>query len=226
MTANLDIIRQIPIFEGLADDELALINQLTVRLNYKKKGTIFTEGQPGVGVYFVLCGQVKIYKLSEDGREQILHFRREGDIFGEVVLFHGGPYPATAETLTDSQVGVIRNEDLERLLVTHPSIAIKLVKLMATKLRRAQIKVHELNTQDTLRRVITKLLRMARVYGEKTPQGIRINLELNRQDLASYVGTTRETLTRILSDLKKNGAIELDTRTVIILDENKLKSWL
>lgn len=226
MSADLELIRKIAIFSDLSDEELALIDNVIVRLNYKKKGTIFMEGQPGVGVYFVYSGQVKIFKVSEDGREQILHFRKAGDIFGEVVLFDGGAYPASAEALVDSQVGVIRNQDLENLLMKHPSMAVKLLKLMAKKLRRAQMKVHEITTQDTLRRVIRKLMRLARVYGEKTEQGVKINLELNRQDLASYVGTTRETVTRILSDLKKSGAIELDAKSITIIDSGKLKSWL
>lgn len=226
MGSDLELIRKIAIFSDLSDEELALIDNVIVRLNYKKRGTIFMEGQPGVGVYFVYSGQVKIFKVSEDGREQILHFRKAGDIFGEVVLFDGGAYPASAEALVDAQVGVIRNQDLENLLMKHPSMAVKLLKLMAKKLRRAQMKVHEITTQDTLRRVIRKLIRLARVYGEKTEQGVKINLELNRQDLASYVGTTRETVTRILSDLKKTGAIGLDAKSITIIDLDKLKSWL
>ncbi|MDA8212232.1 MAG: Crp/Fnr family transcriptional regulator [Clostridia bacterium] len=226
MGSDLELIRKIAIFSDLSDEELALIDNVIVTLNYKKRGTIFMEGQPGVGVYFVYSGQVKIFKVSEDGREQILHFRKAGDIFGEVVLFDGGAYPASAEALVDAQVGVIRNQDLENLLMKHPSMAVKLLKLMAKKLRRAQMKVHEITTQDTLRRVIRKLIRLARVYGEKTEQGVKINLELNRQDLASYVGTTRETVTRILSDLKKTGAIELDAKSITIIDLDKLKSWL
>ncbi len=226
MGSDLELIRKIAIFSDLSDEELALIDNVIVTLNYKKRGTIFMEGQPGVGVYFVYSGQVKIFKVSEDGREQILHFRKAGDIFGEVVLFDGGAYPASAEALVDAQVGVIRNQDLENLLMKHPSMAVKLLKLMAKKLRRAQMKVYEITTQDTLRRVIRKLIRLARVYGEKTEQGVKINLELNRQDLASYVGTTRETVTRILSDLKKTGAIELDAKSITIIDLDKLKSWL
>ncbi len=226
MGSDLELIRKIAIFSDLSDEELALIDNVIVTLNYKKRGTISMEGQPGVGVYFVYSGQVKIFKVSEDGREQILHFRKAGDIFGEVVLFDGGAYPASAEALVDAQVGVIRNQDLENLLMKHPSMAVKLLKLMAKKLRRAQMKVHEITTQDTLRRVIRKLIRLARVYGEKTEQGVKINLELNRQDLASYVGTTRETVTRILSDLKKTGAIELDAKSITIIDLDKLKSWL
>ncbi|MFZ3171626.1 MAG: Crp/Fnr family transcriptional regulator [Carboxydocellales bacterium] len=226
MGSDIELIRKITIFSHLSDEELALIDNVIVRLNYKKKGTIFMEGQPGVGVYFVYSGQVKVFKVSEEGREQILHFRKAGDIFGEVVLFDEGAYPANAEALVDTQVGVIRNQDLENLLMGNPAMAVKLLKLLAKKLRRAQMKVHEITTQDTLRRVIRKLIRLARVYGEKTEEGVKINLELNRQDLANYVGTTRETVTRILSDLKKSGAIELDTKSIVIVDEEKLKSWL
>ncbi|MDA8234908.1 MAG: Crp/Fnr family transcriptional regulator [Clostridia bacterium] len=222
----LSSLKTIPLFIDLKEEELSKIAGLVKIRNYKKNMIIFMEGEPGDGLHFVKSGRVKIAKSSEDGREQILHFLQEGDIFAEVVLFDGGPYPATAEVLEDAQIGIIRNQDLDKLIKENSDIALRLLKVMAKKLRLAQMAIKELALRDTFGRVVGILLKLVREYGEPGPEGTVIRLPLSRQELANYVGTTRETVTRILGDLKKSKVITIDKQTICVIDEAKLKSWL
>ncbi|MHB8171290.1 MAG: Crp/Fnr family transcriptional regulator [Thermincolia bacterium] len=219
-------LKKIPLFVELKEEELAKISNLVRIRNYKKNMIVFMEGEPGVGLHFIKSGRVKIAKISADGREQILHFLQEGDIFAEVVLFDGGPYPATAEVIEDSQIGIIRNKDLDGLIRENSEIALGLLKVMAKKLRLAQVTIKELALKDTFGRVVGILIKLAREYGEASGEGTIIRLPLSRQELANYAGTTRETVTRILGDLKKNKAINIDKQIICIVDEAKLKSWL
>jgi len=226
MSNIVDSLRRVPIFADLSNEDLTKVAGLVSIRNYKKNMIIFMEGEPGEGLYFVKTGRVKIAKSTPDGREQILHFLQDGDIFAEVVLFDGGAYPATAEVLEDARVGIIRNRDLDGLIKENPDIALSLLKVMARKLRLAQATIKELALKDTFGRVVGILLKLAREYGAKTPEGTMIHLPLSRQELANYAGTTRETVTRILGDLKKSKAISIDKQKICIINEEKLKSWL
>ncbi len=217
---------KIPLFRDLSNEELQEISQLAKVRNYKKNMIIFLEGEPGEALYFVISGKVKISMMTEDGREQILHILQHGDVFAEVVLIDRGPYPASAEVIEAGQIGMLMNDDLENYLRTNPDLALKLLRLMSKRLRMAQIQVRDLALKDTYGRLASMLLMLAKDHGEAGPSGITIDLPLGRQELANLIGTTRETVTRILGDFKKNKCIELDKQVITIINEAKLKTWL
>jgi len=223
---NLFYLQKIPLFANLKEAELQSLSQIVIERTYKKNSNIFFEGDPGDGVYFIKAGQVKVIKTSEEGGEQILHLLGPGDIFGEVVLFDGSDFPATAQAVVDSQIGMIRNWDMDVFIRANPEVALKLLKVMSHRLRDAQIKIKNLALQDTLRRTVGMLLHLAQEHGKRTAEGIEINLPLSRQELANMVGTSRETVTRILSRLNKEGLIVLEKQKIIILDEEELQDWL
>lgn len=223
---NLFYLQKMPLFSNLREEELRALSQIVIERKYRKSSNIFFEGDPGDGVYFVKSGQVKITKTSEEGGEQILHLLGPGDIFGEVVLFDGGDFPATAQTIVDCQIGMIRNQDMESFIRGNPEVALKFLKVMSQRLRAAQVKIKNLALQDTLRRTIGMLLHLAQEHGQKTAEGVEINLPLNRQELANMVGTSRETVTRILSRLNKENLIILDKHKIVILDEEELMDWI
>jgi len=116
LMSEIDIIKKIPLFSELEPKELEQVKNIYLLRKYKKGQIIFIEGEPGEAVYFVKRGKIKIYKSDAEGREYILHIFGPGDIFAETVLLEGGPYPASAEAVEDSMVGIIKNEDLEELL--------------------------------------------------------------------------------------------------------------
>jgi len=221
-----EYLAKIPIFQDLSAEELNQIGQLARVRNYKKNMIVFMEGEPGEALYFVISGKVKISKTTDDGREQILHILQHGDVFAEVVLIDGGPYPASSEVIEAGQIGMLLNNDVENLIRSNPEIALKLLRLMSKRLRMAQRQVRDLALKDTYGRLAAMLLMLGKEHGEETTDGIKIDLPLSRQELANLIGTTRETVTRILGDFKKYRCLDLDKQAIIIIDKEKLKTWL
>ncbi|MEW8957662.1 MAG: Crp/Fnr family transcriptional regulator [Moorella sp. (in: firmicutes)] len=225
MAESWEFLRQIPVFADLSPEELQHIASLALVRRYRKNMYIFMQGEPGDAIYFVKKGAIKLFQVLEDGREKILHFVREGEIFAEVLLFEGGPYPATAETLEDSEVGIIRNADMERLLSRHGEMAVKIIKVMSRRLRRAQEHIRDLALKGAYGRLASTLLQLARDYGTPRADGVTIELNLSQQELASLIGTSRETVARILSDFKRLGAVGVERQRITILSPQKLKNW-
>ncbi|WP_346353990.1 Crp/Fnr family transcriptional regulator [Azotosporobacter soli] len=220
---NCDYLKAIPVFANLPDALLALIDQHTLERQLEKGETIFFEGEAGEGFHYVIAGQVKIIKTSEDGREHIIKVMQPGELFAEVLLFNSLPYPATAIAVESARVGMIRNVDLERLVLGNNQLALQLIKALSQRLLYAQQKIKNLALDDVLSRTAEVLLRLAgeQVGKEKTPE---IKLDFSRQDLASLVGTTRETVTRTLSALKKDAIIDFEGSRIRLLDVDYLKS--
>jgi len=226
MTDYSEFLGKIPLFRDLSHEDLQLISDLARVRNYKKNMIIFMEGEPGEALYFIISGKVKISMMTEDGREQILHILQHGDVFAEVVLIDRGPYPATAEVIEAGQIGMLMNDDVENFIRANPDLALKILRLMSKRLRLAQIQVRDLALKDTYGRLASMLLMLAKDHGEQTLAGMKIDLPLSRQELANLIGTTRETVTRILSDFRKFKCIDLEKQAITIINEEKLKTWL
>lgn len=225
MAESWEFLRQVPVFAGLNPEELQHIASLALRRRYRKNMYIFMEGEPGDAIYFVTRGAIKLFQVLEDGREKILHFVREGEIFAEVLLFEGGPYPATAQTLENTEVGIIRNADMEDLLSRHGEMAVKIIKVMSRRLRQAQNHIRDLALKGAYGRLASSLLQLARQYGKPREDGVTIDLNLSQQELASLIGTSRETVARILSDFKRLGTVEVERQRITILEPEKLREW-
>jgi CRP/FNR family transcriptional regulator len=221
-----EYLRHIPIFAGLEPEELLEIEKLVLERRYGKGRIIFLEGEPGEAVFFLKSGRVKIAKTTPDGREHILHYIHPGDVFAEVVLFGDQTYPASAEIVEDAQLGLIRNQDMEALLIKSPSIAVALLKVMSRRLREAQAKINSLAHDDSYRRMTGMLLDLVRQYGVPAEKGTCIDINLTNQELANLIGTTRETANRILNDFRRSGVLIADRQRITITDEQKLRSWL
>ncbi|MFZ5648461.1 MAG: Crp/Fnr family transcriptional regulator [Bacillota bacterium] len=226
LSGYIEHLRKIALFSYLDDHQLAEIDSMVMERNYQKGRILFVEGEPGEAVFFLREGRVKISKQSEDGREQILHFIHPGEMFAEVVLFDGGSYPATAEAVEDSKIGMIRNTDMERITLENPGIALGILKIMSRRLRLAQKQINELALMDTSRRMVSTLLFLAAEQGVPSEKGTVIDMSLTNQDLANMIGTSRETANRILSDLRRQKAVQVDKKQIVITDMKRLKSWL
>jgi len=219
---DIDLIRKIPIFSDLEPEELEQVSKIYISRKYKKGQIIFLEGEPGEAIYFVKEGKIKIYKSDVEGREYILHIFGPGNIFAETVLFGGDPYPANAEAVEDSVVGVIKNIDLEKLLKKNTDIAFKIIKILSKRLRESQDNIKNLVFRDTYDRTACALHKMALEHGVKTPNGVEVEMPITRTELASIVGTSRETVTRMLSEMKRRGIIDMNRQKIIIKNEQEL----
>lgn len=213
-------------FAALSDEQLAQVHKHAIERIYRKGMVIFMEGDTGEGFHYIKSGKVKIVKISDDGREHIIHILGPGDIFAGVVLFNQQPYPATAVTLEDSLIGIIRNSDMEQLASSNNQLVMQLIKAINQRLLYAQHKITNLALHDVTARTAEVILRLGREQGQQQGDKIAVALKLSRQELASLVGTTRETVTRTLSALKKDKMIDFNGHTIIILDEKALVALL
>lgn len=224
-SSDIHILKKAPVFSELSDEDLEQISSVTIEKNLRKGTIIFMEGDKGEAFYFIKSGKVKVSKTTADGRELIFGIFSDGDVFAEVALFNDVLYPAGAEVIEDSCIGMIRNEDLENLIRKNSEIAIHIIKVFSKKLYNSQQKVKELALGDTYARTAQTIMKLAQNNGKKTSEGIELNLNLSRQELANLIGTARETVSRALSQFKKEGSINIDRKKIIIKDMEKLKAW-
>ncbi|MFA5809333.1 MAG: Crp/Fnr family transcriptional regulator [Thermoleophilia bacterium] len=218
-------LKKTPIFSDLNDEELEEIVPLVVKRKLKKNTVVFHENDPASTFYLVKTGMVKIYKASADGREQVLTILGDGQIFGDVPAFDGGPYPASAATMSDSEIYLIRREDLNEVVRRHPEIALKIIRVLGLRLRQTLELVRDLSFKQVPHRLAGLLFRLADDYGTETEKGILIDLPLSRQELADIVGTSRETVTRELKKMEKLRMLELNRRLITITDGDRLRIW-
>ncbi len=223
---NVKYLKKIYLFSGLNDDELAEIAAFTLERRYQKGRIIFVEEEPGEAIYFLKSGLIKVSKQDGEGREHTLHYVNPGDVFAEVVLFDAGGYPATAEVVEDAEVGLIRNRDMDRALIKNPGMTLEMLKIMARRLRNAQRQIMELALKDTTRRLAGLLLKLAEEHGVLRNNGVLISLPLTNQELANLVGTSRETVNRILSEFRRRKAITIVKQEGIVVNRAKLETWL
>jgi CRP/FNR family transcriptional regulator, cyclic AMP receptor protein len=223
---NTELIKKLTFFSELHEDDLEKIANISIERKYKKSMIIFMESEPGEAFYYVKSGKVKIFRTYADGREHIIHIMGEGDVFGEATLFNNMPYPASACVYEDAVIGIIKNVELEALVKNNPELSLKLIKLLTKKLVFAQQKIRELTFNDVFSRTASQILKLSKEYGKKIDMGIIVNIQLTRQELADMVGTTRETVSRAISKFKKEKSISEEDDKLLILNEEKLKSWL
>ncbi|MDI3501734.1 MAG: family transcriptional regulator, cyclic receptor protein, partial [Thermoanaerobacter sp.] len=149
---NFDYLKKVPYFNELEDKSLEEIHKILIIKSFKKGSIIFMEGEKGEAIYFVRSGKVKISKTSSTGKEYIIKIMEKGDIFAESVLFVGGEYPATAEAIEDSEVIVLKNQDIENLILKNSEIALSIIKLMAKRLKNVAVIIENLALRDSIGR--------------------------------------------------------------------------
>lgn len=222
MIDTLEHLRRVPLFARLDREDLDKIRAVMCERRYAKGRIVFVEGEPGEAVYLLKEGKIKLTRQAEDGREHILHLVNAGEVFAEVVLFDGGGYPATAETIEDCRIGIIRSRELEGIIAGEPRLVLAMLRIMAARLRAAQEKVMSLALHDAARRVAGTLLKLAEEHGTADPEGIRINLVLTNQELAGLAGTSRETVSHTLNDLRRREILTISRQQIVIRDRRRL----
>ncbi|HLO04810.1 MAG TPA: Crp/Fnr family transcriptional regulator [Symbiobacteriaceae bacterium] len=188
---------------------------------YERGCVVFAEGEPGRAVYFVRSGRIKVSRTTADGEEQIIGVFGAGEPFGLVVLLDGSPYPATSTVLGDSWIWSVNCQDLMGFLSRHPAVMPAFLKEVGERLRRSQDRAHALSTGSVHQRLATYLLQLAEEEGRP-----EVWLPLTRSELGSYLGATRETISRGLTDFRRAGAMELLKDGRLKLVPVKLKEWL
>ncbi|MDD2462363.1 MAG: Crp/Fnr family transcriptional regulator [Desulfobulbus sp.] len=207
------------LFYGLPEEQVEKIAKIALTKSYRKGEAIFFEGEPGIGFYMVAQGKVKIFKTSFDGREQILHIFGPGEPFGEVPVFHGNPFPANAETLSECEILFFPRAEFVALITSHPSLALNMLAVLALRLRRFATQVENLSLKEVPGRLASYLLYLM----EEQERQDQVVLDIPKGQLASLLGTSSETLSRIFSKMSDEGLIRVEGKTISILDGDRLK---
>ena len=217
-------LKKAPLFADLSDKELDFLAERAVLHPLEAGAPIFSEGEPCEGLYVVESGAVKIYKTSASGREQVLAVEGPGGSVAELPVFDGGPYPASASALSKARVLFISKKDFRALCLQHPEVALKVLKVVGSRLRKLVGVIEELSFTTVRHRLAALLLRLAVRRGKQTARGLEFTLQSSNQDLAAHIGTVRELVSRNLSRLQAEGIVKLDGKTVIISDIEALRA--
>jgi CRP/FNR family cyclic AMP-dependent transcriptional regulator len=219
------MLKLVPLFHDLNAQELERVEEITMQRFFNKKTVIFTEGSDKEAVFFIREGLVKAYKTDENGHEQIVSFLKTGDMFPHIGLFNRDPYPATTEAIVNTYLLAIPVRLFEQLLVNTPSIAIKVLRVMDAKIKELQEKLQAFTGQDVNHRALSFLLKLAEQHGEKEGNTVYIELPITHQEFANAVGTTRETINRLLNQLRKDDIIQTERNRITIYNIEALKYW-
>ncbi len=219
MQKKNELLAQSLLFSGLPEDQLRKVAEIAISKHYPKGASIFFEGEPGIGFYMVTSGKVKIFKTSFDGREQILHIFGPGEPFGEVPVFHGNPFPANALALNDCEVLFFPRAEFVGLINSHPSLALNMLAVLALRLRRFATQVENLSLKEVPGRLASYLHYLM----EEQQRLDQVVLDIPKGQLASLLGTSSETLSRIFSKMSEEGLIRVEGKTICILDGERLR---
>jgi CRP/FNR family transcriptional regulator len=218
---NIDhFIREIPLFAGLVDEQIQWLAVIVEKRKYARGNVIFTEGEEATGLYVLHTGRVKIYKLSSEGKEQILHIFGPGEPFGEVAVFAGGQFPAYAEALEVSETLFFPRKKIVELLTKDPSMAMNMLAMLSKRLKYFTQLVENLSLKEVPQRLAAYLLVLATMKDKRDT----VELDIAKGQLASLLGTIPETLSRILNKMTIQGYIEVEGRQIKLLDRQSLEN--
>ncbi len=194
------------------------LREIATEKTFRKGEMIFYEGDKSLGFYLLLSGLIKIYKLSPEGKEQILQFIRPNETFGEVVVFSGKSFPANAESAKESRALLFPRRDFLELIRTNPDVALTMLAILSERLRRFTIQVENLSLKEVPGRLATYFLYLS----NQEAKGNSFDLQISKGQLASLLGTIPETLSRILARMKEHRIIEVERNHIHLLDIPRL----
>lgn len=215
-----EIVASVPLFDGLPDDQLHEIKKIALSRHFKKGETIFSEGDPGNGFYVVAEGLVKIYKVSSEGKEQILHIFGMGEPFGEVPVFTGQPFPANAEAIARSRLLFFPRADFVDLITGNPSLSLSMLAVLSMRLRQFTVQIENLSLKEVPGRLASYLLYLA----DEQRKDDSVRLDISKSQLASLLGTIPETLSRIFAKMTDMKLIAVSGRKINLVDRSGLIS--
>lgn len=216
-------IRQCPLFSGLGEEDVEKMASVASSRRYSKGEAIFSEGSPAKGFFMVVSGKVKVYKLSSEGKEQILHMFSSCDAVAEAALCVDSLYPASAESVSESELLYFPREDFLHLVKLNPQLSLNLIAHLCQLLGQFVNLIEQLSLKEVSARVAKYLMDLAVRQGVQGVNGAEVRLDLTKSQLASNLGTVSETLSRSLRKLKSYGIIQVKGNAITVLDCKALR---
>jgi CRP-like cAMP-binding protein len=222
LSEKIWFLKRCPLFERLTTAQKQRLEQRAVLRVFGRQEMIYFPTEPGQSVLVLARGRVKIKVLAADGRETILAFIEEGELFGELALVDASPRHEFAEAVSDATVIAVAREDMLWLMAQHAELSMQITKLVGLRRRRIENRLGNILFRSTRERVVALLLELLDSHGEAQPCGWRVRLPLSHQELANLIGATRETVTLTLGRLQAEGLIRVQRRRLVVLDRRRL----
>jgi CRP-like cAMP-binding protein len=210
------------IFQNVEPAAAEALAQSLDPVDFPRGHVIFAEGEPGDRLYIINTGKVKLGRKSPDGRENLLWIAGPADMFGELSIFDPGPRTSTATTVTEVRAYSMDRPALHDWINKRPEIAEQLLRVIARRLRRTNNMLAELIFTDVPGRVARALLQFAQRFGAQEAGLLRVTHDLTQEEIAQYVGASRETVNKALADFAHRGWLRLEGKSVLILDPERL----
>lgn len=223
---TLTYLRQVLLFSKAKDDDLKKICEVTKEKLFARGSIIFLENEPGHTFFIIKSGLIKIARAAPDGRLKTLNILGPMDYFGEMAVLDEPFRSATAEALIDTEVYVIYKKDFESLIEKNPHIAMDVIHTLIQRLRHADQQIEDLTFTGSKERVVKTLVKLSEQFGKKTEERIHIPLHLTHQEIAELAGLSRETTTRLLNEMEREGLLGFEKHRVIILNDSKFRKLL
>jgi CRP/FNR family transcriptional regulator len=211
--------------QGFSRDDFESAGLRVVERNFGPKDVIFTPGDPDDQLYFVLSGTVRLYKIYGDYKEATTALLRDGGVFGKLNLVEGRWQDVFAEAVSDVRVASVQKAALERVVKMQPEFALKLFSSFSERLRQSDEVIESLLHREVSTRLATLLLNLSERFGvdsNGSSGGVLLDVRLTHQDLANMIASTREAVSKVMSELQREGIIETRNRRVIILNREVL----
>ncbi len=218
-------LRRTSLFAALDANTLRVLAERAVERRFQKDEVLFVAGEEAHGLYVIVAGAVRAFRVSLDGREQVIHVERAGATIAEVPVFDDGAYPSTVAAEEDTTVLFIDKRDVQKLFLEHPKITLAALKVLAGRLRRCAELVEALSLREVGQRLARFLLAEARRSGAAAGNGISINLSQTNQQIAARIGSVREVVSRAFTRLQHDGLIIVEGRRLIIPDWAALEAF-
>lgn len=223
VAARLDILSNLPFFQGLAEADLVKINEMFHQNDFAEGEIIALAGDPADHLYVIAEGRVKLLHHSLAGRQILLDLLTTGEFFGAIAGFGGEVYAETAQAMSPTCILVVDRESFRQIIGWHPQTAMKVIDIMAARLRAANERVQRLSTMTVEARIADLLLKLTRKFGEKKGVGLLLQVPLSRSDLAGMTGTTPESASRVISQFTRDGLIRSGRGWIALTDPAALQ---
>ena len=219
-------LRRIRLFDGISPSEMQEMEKITRMEEVKKRQPLYLPGDPSRCVYLLKRGRVKIANTAPSGKEVTFEILEPGEIFGELDVLEDAPRSTSAEALDDALICVIPRKDFDQYLAMHPNVTLKLTKLIGLRLKKIQSRVEDLVFRDVPARLAHLLSELSKTEGIADKQGIRLKAKLTHQEMANLIACSRETVSTTMGQFRDDGLIQMDGRTITIVNEKGLSKLL
>src|SRR5215211_2376916 len=208
--------------EGFDLDDFERVGLRVVERRFEPKDTIFTPGDPDDQLYFLLSGAVRLYKIYGDYKEATTALLKDSGVFGKLNLVEGRWQDVFAEAVTEARVASIQKSALERVIKSNPEFALRLFSSLSERLRQSDEVIESLLHREVSTRLATLLVNLGERFGEDDRAGVLIDVRLTHQDLANMIASTREAVSKVMSELQRDGVIESRNRRIVIINGEAL----